>query len=215
LDLELSQLGDFLAWLQPSTPEEPGNFRSQPPGSSAFALRGVAQDFTHFFLDASPVPLRSPLQLVLYFVLELPNNKLRHIYDDIMISMLKEKSLKSDTKDWKWRVADHGVGQIPQAAVRAMRTSSDHQQISIESARSFKQSVLDGADDDLYGRSGPNFSLQIGNALTRFLPFFRLNFFLKVQTNGQTGIGGLNGMNNVEVTARFRRCLMSKTENSF
>ena len=96
-----------------------------------------------------------------------------------------------------------------------MRTSSDNQQIGIESPGSFKQRILDGADNDTHRRLGPNSSLQIGNALTGFLPFFRLNFFLKIQANGQTGVGSLDSMNNVEVTAGFRRCLMGETEKSF
>src|SRR5713226_3401646 len=60
LDLELSQLADFLAWLKPDATEDPGDFRSQQPACFAFALRCIAQDFTHFFFDASPVALRSP-----------------------------------------------------------------------------------------------------------------------------------------------------------
>jgi hypothetical protein len=85
-DLDLSQLADFLARLQPGTPEEPRNFRSQQPASPAFALRSIAQYFTHFFFHASPVPLRAPPQFILHLVLDLPNNKLRHIPHDIVIS---------------------------------------------------------------------------------------------------------------------------------
>jgi hypothetical protein len=123
--------------------------------------------------------------------------------------------LNSDTKHWEWGVSNYGIGQIAQAAVGAMRSSSDNQQIGIESPGSFKQSILDGAGNDPHRRLGPNSSLQIGNAVTGFLSFFRLNFFLKVQSNGQTGVRTLDSMNNVEVTAGFRRCLMGVTEKSF
>ncbi len=86
LDLELPQLANFLAWLKPAATEEPGDFRSQQPACFAFALGGVAQDFTHFLFDASPVALGSPAQFVFYFILKLPNNELRHVCNDIMIA---------------------------------------------------------------------------------------------------------------------------------
>jgi hypothetical protein len=86
MDLDLPQLANFLAGLKPGATEEPGDFRSQQPAGFAFALGGIAQDFTHFLFDASPVPLGSPTQFVFHFVLKLPNNELCHVFYDIMIA---------------------------------------------------------------------------------------------------------------------------------
>src|SRR5229473_4323166 len=86
MDLELPQLAHFLAWLKPGATEEPGDFRSQQPAGFAFALGGIAQDFTHFLFDASPVALGSPTQFVFHFVLKLANNELCHVSNDIMIA---------------------------------------------------------------------------------------------------------------------------------
>src|SRR5882762_4299837 len=86
MDLDLSQLANFLAWLEAAATEEPGDFRSQQPAGFAFALGSIAQDFTHFLFDASPVALGSPTQFVFHFVLKLPNNELCHVIYDIMIA---------------------------------------------------------------------------------------------------------------------------------
>jgi hypothetical protein len=67
------------------------------------------------------------------------------------------------------------------------RTSSDDQRVSVELPSSLKQRLLDGTDNNPNRRLGLDSSLQIGNALTRLLPFLRLNLFVEVQLNGQIG----------------------------
>src|SRR5882762_4484892 len=95
MDLDLSQLANFLAWLEAAATEEPGDFRSQQPAGFAFALGSIAQDFTHFLFEASPVALGSPTHFVFHFVLKLPNNELRHISYDIMIAYARFRASKS------------------------------------------------------------------------------------------------------------------------
>ena len=96
-----------------------------------------------------------------------------------------------------------------------LRTSSNYQRVSVKSPRSLEQRFLDRAGNNSNRRIGPNASLQIGNTLARFLDFVKLNLFLELQLHRKVGIGGLDGMNNLEVTARFRRCLMGIAEHSF
>ena len=96
-----------------------------------------------------------------------------------------------------------------------LRTSSDDQCVRVKLPSRLKQSLLDGADNDPNRRLRSNSSLQIGNALTRPLPFLRLNLFLEVQLNGYIGIGDLDGMNDVEIRVRFLRHLMSIAKHSF
>jgi hypothetical protein len=95
-----------------------------------------------------------------------------------------------------------------------LRTSSDHQRVSVKSPSSFKQRLFDGANNEPNRRAGPNSSLQLGNALAHVLRFARLSLFLD-QLDGQIGFGGLDGVNNVEVAVRFRGSLMGIAEHSF
>jgi hypothetical protein len=96
-----------------------------------------------------------------------------------------------------------------------LKTSPDHQHVSVELLSSFKQCFLDGTHSDSNGRMSSHSSLQLGNALTCLLAFLRLNLLLVFQSNGQIWIGGLDGMNNVEVTARFQGRQVSVAEYSF
>src|SRR5580692_61680 len=96
-----------------------------------------------------------------------------------------------------------------------LRTSSDHQHVSVKLPGSFQQCLLDAADSNSNGRMCSHSSLQLGNALTRLLTFLRLNLLLGFQSNGQIRTGGLDGVNNVEVTARFHGCQMGIAEHSF
>src|SRR5580698_1016413 len=96
-----------------------------------------------------------------------------------------------------------------------LRTSSDHQHVSVKWPSSFKQCLLDRADSDSNGRMSSHSSLQLDNALTRLLALLRLNLLLVFRSNGRIRIGGLDGVNNVEVAAHFHGCQMSIAEHSF
>src|SRR6267378_3552678 len=99
MDLDLPQLANFLARLKAAATEEAGDFRSQQPAGFAFAFGGVAQDFTHFLFEASPVALGLPTQFVFHFVLKLANNELCHVTYDIMIAYDAQCSGRSDSEE--------------------------------------------------------------------------------------------------------------------
>src|SRR5882762_5735015 len=113
MDLDLPQLANFLARLKAAATEEAGDFRSQQPGRFAFAFGGVAQDFTHFLFEASPVALGSPTQFVFHFVLKLANNELCHVSYDIMIACTGSR--KGGLKQI------HGDAGLPTGPVRAKK----------------------------------------------------------------------------------------------
>src|SRR3984957_21024811 len=122
----------------------------------------------------------------------------------------------SDTQNRKWRIADHRVGQITQAATRSgSRTSADDQRVRVKSPTSLKQPLFDRADHNMNRRLGSNSSLQISQTLFRLLSFLRLNLFLQIYLNGHIAIGGLDSVNNMEIRPCFGRRLMGIAEHSF
>ena len=64
------------------------------------------------------------------------------------------------------------------------------QRVCVELPSSLKQRLLDGTDNNPNRRVGPDFSVGIGNALTRLLLSLRLNLFVEVQLE----IGKLRSM---------------------